>query len=46
MVMSNAKKCQVWPLGGLELPKGDPVTFDQFEVLLKSWIKNEITSQS
>lgn len=46
MVRSNAKECQVQCLGGLELPKGDHVTFNQCDVLLKSWIKNEITSQA
>lgn len=46
MVRSNAKKCQVQCLGGLELPKGDDVTFNQCEVMLTSWIKNEITSQT
>ena len=46
MVRSNAKKCQVQCLGGLELPKGDHVTSNQCDVLLKSWIKNEITSQA
>lgn len=46
MVRGNAKKCQLWSLDGLGLPTGDSVTLDQFEALHKSWIKNEIASQS